>query len=127
MRRSVIVSVAVLLFVAAVGGLAEGYNGDVALRYGDSLRPLGAAISQEDWQEAQRLADAVFTRWEGETAWIQLWINHADTDAVTRALRSLQTAIRARDALSAQLYLGDCVENFAHLHHRDAFTLKNIL
>ena len=120
MRRCVIVSIAILVFIALVGGACEGYNAGIARRYGDGLRLLGAALGERRWREARLDAERI-------AAWIQLWVNHAETDAVTHALRALQSSIGEEDHLSAMLYYDECVENFAHLRHRDAFTLKNIL
>lgn len=70
---------------------------------------------------------AISSAWARESGWVQLWVNHADTDNVTQALRGLMSAISLQDEMNALLYYGDCLENFGHLHHRDAFTLKNIL
>ncbi len=127
MRRNLIVSLAILLLVAAVGGACEKYNADLTARYRRLLLPVETAMAREDWREAGALAQQICDRWQRESGWVQLWINHGDTDAVSHALRGLCAAIAQRDRLSAALYWGDCLENFAHLHHRDAFTLKNIL
>lgn len=127
MRRCVIVSIAILIFIALVGGACEGCNAGIERRYGDGLRLLGAALGERKWREARLDAERIAARWEKEMPWIQLWVNHAETDAVTHALRALQSSIGEEDRLSAMLYYDECVENFAHLRHRDAFTLKNIL
>ena len=127
MRRCLTVSLVILLLVAAVGGGCEWYTAHAVAAYRQALLPVEAAMAAGGWQKAQALAESVATRWERDYALVQLWVNHADADAVSRALRGLITAIVQRDRLSALLYYGDCVENFAHLHHRDAFTLKNIL
>lgn len=127
MRRSLIVSLLILAFTAAVGGTCEWYNGDLARRYAEGLLSVSEALSGERWEEAGRQVSALSQRWNREKTWVQLWVNHAETDAVTYALRGLEVSIRERDRLSAWLYYGESGENFAHLHHRDAFTLKNIL
>lgn len=127
MRRSLIVSLVILLLVAVIGGLCEAYNGDLARRYTEGLAPLESDLRVGRWQQAAAQAEALARQWEGEQTWVQLWVNHAETDAVTRALHGLITSARLQDRLSAMLYFDECMENFAHLHHRDAFTLKNIL
>ena len=127
MRRCLTVSLAILLLVAAVGGGCELYTAHAVADYRQAMLPVEAAILAGGWQRAQALAEKVAARWEKDYELVQLWVNHADADAVSRALRGLNTAVVQRDRLSALLYYGDCVENFAHLHHRDAFTLKNIL
>ncbi|MBQ9299753.1 MAG: DUF4363 family protein [Clostridia bacterium] len=120
-------SVTILLLVAAVCGTCEWYNGASVRRYRLALMPVEAALDGGQWEEALRLTQQISIQWEREAGFIQLWINHADTDAVTHALRGLEISARNADFLSAMLFYGDCVENFDHLHHRDAFTLKNIL
>ena len=68
-----------------------------------------AAILAGGWQRAQALAEKVAARWEKDYELVQLWVNHADADAVSRALRGLNTAVVQRDRLSALLYYGDCM------------------
>ena len=127
MRRSLIVSLVILLLVAAVGGGCEIYTGLLVRRFQSMLAQAGADAAQGRWEEATGRVEKISLQWEKECAWVQLWANHAETDAVRGALRGLLTSLDARDSLSSMLYYGECVENFAHLHHRDAFTLKNIL
>ena len=118
---------AILLLVCAVCGVCEAYNGKTVRRYCLSLLLVETALNKSNYDEAARLTQRLSAQREREAAWMQLWINHADTDAVTHALRGLETCARQADFLHAMLFYGDCVENFDHLHHRDAFTLKNIL
>ncbi|MBQ9196292.1 MAG: DUF4363 family protein [Clostridia bacterium] len=127
MKRCALVIVAVLSLVAAVCGYCEWYNGHTARRYALALEPVEKAVEEENWEDAASRTSMLLSQWERESGFIQLWINHADTDAVSHALRGLLTAARNADSLSALLFYGDCLENFDHLHHRDAFTLKNIL
>lgn len=127
MRRRLIVSLVILLFVGAVGGSTEAYNTSMVRRYKNELLLTADAVSREDWAAASRSVENLSMQWEKECSWVQLWVNHAETDAVSRSLQGLLTALGQRDLLSVRLYYGECVENFAHLHHRDAFTLKNIL
>ena len=127
MRRSVTVAAVILVLVLAVGGGCEWANGRLVRKYQLQLLRVGSALAEEQWQAARRSAEQLSADWERESAVVQLWVNHGDTDAVTHALRGLVSAIALRDSLSSLLFYGDCMENFAHLHHRDAFTLKNIL
>ena len=127
MRRSLIVTLVILLLVGTVGGACEWYNSSAVRRYRLALLPVASALNSEDWETAARLTQEISARWEKEAGWMQLWVNHSDADAVSHALRGLEASAMNADALSALLFYGDCMENFDHLHHRDAFTLKNIL
>ena len=127
MKRSLIVAVAILLLVAAVGGGCEMYTHRLVRACQAELTRAAGEMANARWQAAAARVEQLALRWEGACAWVQLWVNHADTDAVTHALRGLEISAQNEDFLSAMLFYGDCVENFDHLHHRDAFTLKNIL
>ncbi len=127
MKRSLIVAVVILILVAAVGGGCEYYTHRLVHACQATLTRAAGDVAVGRWQDALEGAEQLSLRWEGACAWIQLWVNHADTDAVSHALRGLLASLNQRDRLSSMLYYGECVENFAHLHHRDAFTLKNIL
>lgn len=127
MKRSLIVAVVILVLVAAVGGGCEAYTHRLVRACQAELTRAAGDMANARWQAAAARVEQLALRWEGACAWVQLWVNHADTDAVSHALRGLLASVNQRDHLSSMLYYGECVENFAHLHHRDAFTLKNIL
>lgn len=127
MKRSLIVSIVILVLVAAVGGGCELITHRLVRGYQEALTAIAGRLAVDRWQEAAARTERLSKQWEQASAWVQLWVNHADTDAVSHALRGLLASIRQQDSLSSMLYYGECVENFTHLHHRDAFTLKNIL
>ena len=127
MKRSLILSVAILAVILLLGGYVEHATQSAARRYQQALYDVGSSLENADWPQARDQLAALSARWERECEGIQLWVNHADTDAVTHALNGLIASVDLRDILSSRLYLGECLENFNHLHHRDAFTLKNIL
>ena len=127
MKRSVILICVLLSAILALGGYVERSTHDAARRYQQALHQVGEAFEAARWEEALRMLSEISASWQKEREGIQLWVNHADTDAVTRALTGLKSSLQSRDLLSSRLYLGECLENFNHLHHRDAFTLKNIL
>ena len=127
MKRSLIVAVVILILVAAMGGGCEYYTHRLVRSCQAALTDIAGSMAKEQWQAAVDGVERLSLRWERVCSWVQLWVNHADTDAVSHALRGLLASLNQRDRLSSMLYYGECVENFAHLHHRDAFTLKNIL
>ena len=127
MKRRVIIILAVLAFIAGVGGVCEAAGHVASRRYTESLEAVMEDFEAGDWEGAEDGASRLFARWEEECGLFQTWMRHTDTDAVTHALRALRASLSERDRLSVLLYYGECLENFSHLHHRDAFTLKNIL
>lgn len=127
MRRSFILLLVVTALVLGLGVLCEVGNQRVAQKYQKAMLEVGVALGEGRWKRAEEMTMAISGAWARESGWVQLWVNHADTDNVTQALRGLMSAISLQDEMNALLYYGDCLENFGHLHHRDAFTLKNIL
>lgn len=127
MRRSLTVSIAIVFLILSVGLFCEGAAGEAARHYQGRLTEINARLQQAEWTEARQMLLALSSQWEKESGWMQLWIHHAETVAVSHALRGLIASAQAEDPLSCQLYFDECMENFDHLHHRDAFTLKNIL
>lgn len=127
MKRSLIVSLVILLLVAAVGGGCEMYTHRMVTDYQTALTEAAGDMANQRWQAAAGQVERLSLQWERACPWVQLWVNHADTDAVSHAFRGLLASLRQQDPLSSMLCYGECVENLAHLHHRDAFTLKNIL
>ena len=81
----------------------------------------------ENWQRAEETAQAYLERWKQTERWLQILINHDDTDDVTLALQHVLAGIGARDmsaCLEACHTLRECA---GHIHHRDAFTWGNVL
>jgi len=127
MRRCVTVILAVAVLTAALGGGMEYKKNRVSQHYQQELVHLGGLLAERRWQEAGQALEALRQEWQRDGALVQLWVHHAETDAVSHALRSLGAALSQKNETDALLYFGDCLENFDHLHRRDAFTLKNIL
>ena len=127
MRTSLTVSLILLAVVIAGGAACEGLTAQVSAQYiaaAEELRVLSAA---ENWQRAGETALAYLDRWEQTERWLQILINHDDTDDVTLALQHVLAGIEAQDAsacLTACRTLRECA---GHIHHRDAFTWGNVL
>lgn len=127
MKRRLTLTILTLVFILVLGTLCEIGSSRIAHRYQRALLHAGAALSEKNWDRALSLVNDLALQWDHESGFVQLWINHADVDDVTQGLIYLQAAIISQDSFAALLYYGECMENFGHLHHRDAFTLKNIL
>lgn len=127
MKRRLYLTLIVLCTVLLLGAVCEIGSRQVADYYQNRLLLSGAALARGDWNTALNYAQSIAVQWDTDSSLIQLWVNHADVDEVTEGLIGYQTALAFRDQYNAMLYYGQCMENFGHLHHRDAFTLKNIL
>ena len=82
---------------------------------------------KSDWGKAQETVTAYMRDWEDTASWLQLLINHEDIDDVTLALVRLNAAIAAEEQAGCFEACAELKENARHIHHRDAFTLGNVL
>ena len=127
MRTSLTLALILLAVVIAGGAVCEGLTGRVSEQYVSAAEELMVLTESENWQRAKETAQAYLERWEQTERWLQILINHDDTDDVTLALQHVLAGIKVRDAslcLKACYTLRECAE---HIHHRDAFTWGNVL
>ena len=127
MRTSLTLALILLAVVIAGGAACEGLTARVSEQYISAAEELMALTEGESWQRAEDAARAYLERWEQTERWLQILINHDDTDDVTLALQHVLAGIGARDmsaCLEACHTLRECA---GHIHHRDAFTWGNVL
>jgi len=127
LKRQLLLIILLASFVLSLGLICEYAGHSIANRFQADMLPLGLAIGEENWDEALLRTAAVYAAWQKSSRTAQLWVNHADIDDVTEGLLALRSAVIANDFAAALAAYNQCVENFGHLHHRDAFTLRNIL
>ena len=127
MRSRLVISLALLAVVIA-GGLLNAYlTRHISDRYVSAAEELMALTAPESWARAEDTARAYLEKWEQTERWLQILINHDDTDDVTLALQQVLAGIEARDVsacLEACHTLRECA---GHIRHRDAFTWGNVL
>ena len=111
-------------------------SGDAALLYiylssgnpaGNAAEELRIMAEKSDWDRARATIAAYIDDWEDVTPWLQILINHDDIDDVTLALTRLEAAVVAREQGDCYEACAELAENARHIHHRDAFTLGNVL
>ncbi len=127
MIRQLILTLSLLFCTLLLGLLCEVSTHRIANEYQSDMLSVALHLSEKDWESALRRTENIHMDWQKTCRVVQLWINHADIDHVTEALICLRAAIIAQDFSSSLTAYGQCLENFGHLHHRDAFTLRNIL
>ena len=127
MRTSLIISLALLIVVIG-GGMLEAMETEIlSTRYVSAAEELRVMAEKSDWGKAQETVKAYMRDWEDTAAWLQLLINHEDIDDVTLALVRLNAAIAAEEQAGCFEACAELKENARHIHHRDAFTLGNVL
>ncbi len=127
MKRQLILTLIILAATLLVGLACEYGSQQIARTYQNDLLPVALALSEEDWDNALLRTENIYSDWQKQNRIVQLWVNHKDIDDVTAGLIDLRAALLSRDFDAALRACGQCIENFGHLHHRDAFTLRNIL
>ena len=127
MRTSLIISLALLIVVIGGGMLEEMETEILSTRYVSAAEELRVMAEKSDWGKAQETVTAYMRDWEDTASWLQLLINHEDIDDVTLALVRLNAAIAAEEQAGCFEACAELKENARHIHHRDAFTLGNVL
>ena len=127
MKRQLILSLVLLFFVLLVGLVCETSSHRIASAFQNDMLAVASALAEEDTDAALRAAERIHADWHKKSRLVQMWVNHADIDHVTESLLDLRAALISRDFSAALSAYARCVENFGHLHHRDAFTLRNLL
>ena len=127
MRTSLIISLALLILVIGGGMLEEMETEILSARYVSAAEELRVMAEKSDWGKAHETVTAYMRDWEDTAAWLQLLINHEDIDDVTLALVRLNAAVAAKEQAGCFEACAELKENARHIHHRDAFTLGNVL
>lgn len=127
MRTSLIISLVLLFFTVGGGVLAEQQTERLSQRYISAARELRIMAENADWRRAVETIAAYRAAWDDTTPWLQILINHDDIDDVTLSLTRLEAAIGAREQGQCYELCAELEENARHIHHRDAFTLGNVL
>lgn len=127
MRTSLVISLVLLMVVIACGMLEEMETERLAGRYVSAAEEMRVMAEQSDWARARETVTAYMQDWESTASWLQLLINHEDIDDVTLALVHLEAAVAAEEQAGCFDACAELKENARHIHHRDAFTLGNVL
>ena len=127
MRTSLVISLVLLAFTVCGGILEERQTVILSQRYISAAKELQIMAEKETWSWAEETVAAYREAWDDITPWLQVLINHEDIDDVTLSLTRLEAAIAARDQGTCYELCAELEENARHIHHRDAFTLGNVL
>lgn len=127
MRTKLWIALALLMLTIAGGVLEQMETRRLSERYVSAAEELQIMAEKQEWPRAAETAAAYIEKWERTVPWLQILINHEDIDDVTLALEHLQASIKAREQADCYAACAELKENARHIHHRDAFTLGNVL
>ncbi len=127
MRTGLAISLVLLALTLGAGWAEENENRLLSRKYESAAEELRIMADKGEWKRAEETIEAYLQSWQETVPWLQVLINHEDIDDVTLALVRLQAAIRAEDETACFEACAELKENALHIHHRDAFTLGNVL
>ncbi len=127
MRTSLVISLVLLMLVIGIGVWEEKQTEVLCGRYVSAAKELRIMAEKADWPRAEETVSAYKGDWEDTTPWLQVLINHDDIDDVTLSLTRLEAAIAAKEQGQCYEICAELEENARHIHHRDNFTLGNVL
>lgn len=127
MRTSAILALVLAALVLVGGVLSLRVMAGISGEYAATARELTALAREKDWQRAAEVVQARYRSWKKTVDWLQMLVDHADTDAVTLGLRTIAAGIEAQDLSACLAACAELEEAAEHIYHRDAFTLGNIL
>ena len=127
MKRQLIQIILLTALILFLGLACERGSRIIADDFQSDMLTVALSLADENWERALMQTEKIYTDWQKSSPLVQLWVNHEDIDHVTESLIALRAAVITQDLTSALTAYGQSVENFGHLHHRDAFTLRNIL
>ncbi len=127
MRTGLAISLVLLALTLGAGWAEENENRLLSRKYESAAEELRIMADKGEWKRAEETIEAYLQSWQETVPWLQVLINHEDIDDVTLALVRLQAAILAEDETACFEACAELKENALHIHHRDAFTLGNVL
>ena len=127
MRTGLVISIVLLCFTIALSCWAEHETAFLSQRYQSAAAELHTLAQMGDWDRAGQIVATYMADWKNTVPWLQILINHEDIDDVSLALERLQACIAAQDPSACFENCAELRENARHIHHRDAFTLGNVL
>ena len=127
MRTGLWIAIALLCATLALGWWEECENHQLSQRYVAASEELRMLCEMSEWPRAKSAVEAYLEDWQRTVPWLQTLINHEDIDEITLALVQLAAAIDGQDQSACFEACAELKENARHIHHRDAFTLGNVL
>ncbi len=113
--------------IVAVGIASTSISANISHDFSQDLSVVEESIRKENWEEAMRAVDDMILEWEETCQWLQIWVNHTDTDDVNMAIERLAAAIELNDKYASLIIGAELGESLRHIYHRDALTIANIL
>ena len=127
MRAMIWVVAVTAVLVALIGGFCGAYSSDASQAMRNRVTEMNAVVRSGNTEAAMAEALQLEAEWQEKSALLSLWVNHQDIDDVSIGIQQLKVSIEEGEDYFALRYLAELDEALAHIYHRDAFKLRNIL
>ena len=127
MRAMIWVVAVTAALVALIGGFCGAYSSNTSQALRSRVMEMNAVVLSGNAEAAMAQALRLEEAWQEKSALLCLWVNHQDIDDVSVGIQQLKVSIEVGETHDALRYLAELDEALAHIYHRDAFKLRNIL
>lgn len=127
MKATVWTVVILFILIVAIGIASAAVSAGISQDFTKDLQTAEESIRGEEWDKAEAAVKDMAKEWEATCVWLQLWVNHGDTDEVNLGLERLQAALEAQDKALSLWAAAELNESLRHIYHRDALRMGNIL
>ncbi len=127
MRATLWIIILLAAAILTVGLVSDHVSDGVVKEYSQQAIQIKESIKKDDWEGAGRITEDMEKKWEDTCGWLQLWVDHQDTDNVRLALKKILAAIQVQSLDSYYQADADLMESLSHVQHRDALTIGNLL
>ena len=127
MRATVWTLVVITLLLGLMGWGGSSLSRSAAQSFFQEAQQLEDRVLQGDWAQMIQILEAFENRWTDTCRWLQLWIDHGDTEAVTLALARIRAGALLQDASLTMDAIAELKAACLHLHYRNDLRLQNLI
>lgn len=126
MIKEIAILMLALIFILTVCILAQWYIANSTKDICASLRPIDAALINEDWETARISYDEAREKWEKtETKW-KLLINHEDMKDIKIGFVDMNVLIKQQNQAEAKKELDNLLFYLNHVPENETFNIGNL-
>lgn len=123
-----VASIAITLpIIILVGSLFMMHTHNISATSIQTVQQMEAYVRERQWDNAQQVLTSISNEWETNKPMLQLWVVHADTDAVSSSINEAQVGLTLRNENIFFMGTARLIESLEHLHHKDDLNLANII
>jgi hypothetical protein len=126
--RVKIASIAITLpIILLIGLLFMAYTQNVSDTHIQSVQKLERQVKNQQWDQALIAFTELSASWEAKKPWLQLWVDHADVDEVSKYIMETHVGLTLQEESVFFISTANLIESLMHLHHKDDLSLANII